>query len=231
MVTHAGGQTEVTLDLANVRVPKPPRGAPHRFNDLAEMEVTQFASWAEVSSLMDPLYAKASGAGARTSPLQDEIAKIAAATTDPKQRAAMALHLVQDKTRYVFLGMDFGGYVPAQADRTWARRFGDCKGKTALLLALLHGLGIQAQPALVATGLGDGLDERLPMMNVFDHVMVRAEIGGKAYWLDGTREGDRGLDDLTIPGFHWSLLVQPQGGHLEKMEPAQLAEPGTEAAC
>ena len=49
---------------------------------------------------------------------------------------------MQDKVRYVFLGMNTGGYVPADADVTWARRFGDCKGKTTLLLAVLHELGI-----------------------------------------------------------------------------------------
>ncbi len=81
--------------------------------------------------------------------------------------------------------------MPARADETWQRRFGDCKGKTVLLLALLKELGIQAEPALVSLGGGDGLDERLPSLGAFNHVIVRATIGGKVYWLDGTRTGDR----------------------------------------
>ena len=63
--------------------------------------------------------------------------------------------------------MNFGGYTPASTDITWSRRFGDCKGKTTLLLALLHGLGVEAEPALVSTTLGDGLDQRLPRLDVF----------------------------------------------------------------
>ena len=45
------------------------------------------------------------------------------------------------------------------AATTWSRRYGDCKGKTALLIALLRGLGIEAEAALVSTDFGDGLDE------------------------------------------------------------------------
>jgi hypothetical protein len=37
----------------------------------------------------------------------------------------------------------------------------DCKGKAALL-ALLDGLGIAAEPALVATHGGETMDRRLP---------------------------------------------------------------------
>jgi len=74
--------------------------------------------------------------------------------------------------RYVLLAIDDGGYVPAPADTTWSRRFGDCKGKTVLLLALLRELGIDARPALVSVQGGDGLNERLPMVGAFDHVFV-----------------------------------------------------------
>ena len=227
ILVKAAGQDELLVDLNNVEAPKPPAGAPARFASLGRLELSQFTDWAEVSSLMAPLYAKAATL-APNSPVGLEIEKIKAASQDPKQRAAAALRLVEEQTRYLFLGMNLGGYVPADVDVTWTRRFGDCKGKTALLLAILQRLGIEAEPALVNTTSGDGLDERLPMLNVFDHVMVRAVIGGKVYWLDGTRQGDRDLDKLQPPGFGWVLLVQPKGGHLEKIEQPPLAEPDAE---
>ena len=79
---------------------------------------------------------------------------------------------MQEKVRYVFLAMNGGGYRPAPAEVTWQRRFGDCKGKTVLLLALLHELGIEAVPVLVSTDEGDGLDGRLPAAGWFDHAIV-----------------------------------------------------------
>jgi tetratricopeptide (TPR) repeat protein len=163
------------------------------------------------------------------SPLKAEAAKIKAAYPDDAGRAAAALRLVQEKVRYLFLGMNDGGYVPAPADVTWKRLFGDCKGKTVLLLALLHELGIEAVPALVnATGGGDGMDLRLPMPADFDHVIVRATVDGKVYWLDGTRLGDRTLKDLRIPPFRWALPLKPKGSALEKLEMTPLDKPDTD---
>ncbi len=227
-VSTAGGGGELLVDLINSEAPKPPRDAPARFSNTALLEVSQFSSWAEVSGLMDPLYRKASTLAA-DSPLRLEIDKIKAATGDPKARALTALRLVQEKTRYVFLGMNSGGFVPADADVTWARRFGDCKGKTALLLALLNGLDIDAQPALVNAEAGDGLDARLPVLEGFDHVLVRAMIGGKVYWLDGTRLGDVNLDRIAVPNFHWALPVQASGAVLTKLSPSPFDAPRLES--
>ena len=81
----------------------------------------------------------------------------------------MALQLVEGRVRYVALLMGQGGYVPADAETTWSRRFGDCKAKTALLLGILHSLGIEAEPILVQSKFGDAIAERLPLISYFDH--------------------------------------------------------------
>jgi tetratricopeptide (TPR) repeat protein len=227
-VTHIGDQVALEIDAKNAEAPQPPAAAPLRFSSMGQLQVTEFGDWADVSALMAPLYAKASTL-APDSPLKAEAKTIAAASADPKIRAAAALRLVQDRVRYVFLGMNLGGYIPADADLTWSRRFGDCKGKTALLLALLRELGIKAEPALANVTIGDMLGDRLPQLDVFDHVLVRAHIAGKTYWLDGTRSGDRAIDDIAVPDFHWVLPVLPAGATLTKLEPTPLTEPAFES--
>jgi hypothetical protein len=221
--------TELLIDSSNVEAPKAPLSAPARFNDLGTIEVSQFRDWATLSDLMAPLYDKAAKLDPGSA-LQREAARIAAASADPKVRALAALRLVEDQVRYVFLGMNDGGLVPANAEETWARRFGDCKGKTALLVGLLRELGVEAEPALVNTNGGDGMDTRLPAIGWFDHAIVRAYIGGKVYWLDGTRTGDRDLDTLIVPPFGWALPVAKAGTPLERLTPAPLAEPSMEQA-
>jgi hypothetical protein len=138
-----GEERLATLSADDVQPVVSPQGAPARYDQARLVQFSDFKSWNELSALMAPLYAKAATlpAGAK---LDAEIARIAAASKDPKARAAAALALVQDRVRYVFLGMNDGGLVPTDAETTWERRFGDCKGKTALLLALLHGLGVKA---------------------------------------------------------------------------------------
>ncbi|HEY0646290.1 DUF3857 domain-containing protein [Phenylobacterium sp.] len=227
--TEADGWTIVELDAANAQAPKPPIGAPPRFRRLGFMETSSFESWNEISRIMAPLYAKAATIDP-ASDLRAEIKAIADRSADPKVRAFEALRLVEEKTRYFFIGIGDGGYVPAQADETWQRKFGDCKGKTALLLAILKELNVEAEPALVSLGAGDGMDERLPSLAAFNHVIVRATVDGKVYWLDGTRTGDRsGLEALRPPPHRWALPVRTAGADLERIVVPPLEAPQIES--
>ena len=204
--TTAAGNRVIDVTLPDVEPIISPKGAPPRFTITRLGEATDFTSWADVSRLMEPLFRKAETISS-TGSLHDEVEKIRAATTDPKLRAAMALQLVEGRVRYVALLMGQGGYVPADAETTWSRRFGDCKAKTALLLGILHSLGIEAEPILVQSKFGDAIAERLPLISYFDHVLVRARLGGKTYYLDGTRTGDSSLDDIEVPYFGSGLPV------------------------
>lgn len=220
----SGDITTLAVSMDDVEPVPPTKGAPPRFQIGRMIELTDFRDWNALSRLMAPLYAKAAVIPA-DGPLRGEVDRIAAASPDPKLRAEAALALVQDRVRYVALMMGVGGLVPADAATTWSRRFGDCKGKTALLLALLAELGIAAEPVLVNVISGDGLDERLPMASLFNHVIVRASIGGKSYWLDGTRTGDSAIERLETPNYGWGLPVTAAGAALMKFEAQPLAAP------
>ncbi len=208
-----GASRELLADASNVTPQAGPRGAPLRLQAVNYVALADMGSWRDISSLMAPLYLKAATLPADAA-LRREASRIAAASPDPRSRALAALKLVQDEVRYVLLAMDDGGYVPAAAELTWSRRFGDCKGKAVVLLALLRELGIAAQPVLVSVAAGDGLDQRLPMAGAFDHVLVMATIAGRTYWLDGTRLGDRSLDQIHTPEFRWALPLTSAGSNL-----------------
>ena len=219
----ADGKTVFELSASRIEPILPPSGAPDRFKVGRLVEASDFSSWAELSDLMAPLY-RTAAVIPRTGSLRDEVERIRSSTADPKRRAELALALAQDRVRYVALLMGQGGYVPASAETTWARRFGDCKAKTALLLAVLHELGIAADPVLVQVKGGDMIGDRLPILALFNHVLVRAEIVGKTYWLDGTRAGDTALDDIAVPEFGWGLPLV-KNAQLTKIVPPPLENP------
>ena len=220
----ANGGSELLADLTNRTAPLGPEGAPARFKLVNAIEISEFTDWAGVSRTFAPLYTAAVKLG-QASQLKAEAAAIAAQTSDPKARAGLALKLVQDQIRYLFLGMDDGGFVPASADLTWNRRFGDCKAKTVLLVALLNELGITARPVLVHTQQGDLVATRMPTMEAFDHAIVEVQIGGKSYWLDGTRLGDQHLDRLQAPSYKAGLPVTPSGAGLVTIVPDPFSAP------
>ena len=214
---HAGDRL-VSIDL---RDPPPPllvEGAPPRLNVRRFVEYGDFADWADVSHRVLPLFEAASTLSPK-SPLRAEITKLAATSDDPLTRAAAALRFVQEQVRYVYVGLNGGNYRPAAIDETWARRFGDCKAKTALLLAILREMGVSAEAVLVNSGGGDGFDHHLPSAGLFDHVLVRATIAGKTYWLDGTRLGDVDLEMLPETAYRWVLPLRSGPVDLEKVAP------------
>ncbi|MCW6531837.1 DUF3857 domain-containing protein [Sphingomonas sp. MMSM20] len=212
-----GGYKTLTVTMPLAKQPEMPDDAPARFAKLPLLEVTSFADWAAVSKVMAPLYAT-DGLIAPGSSLAAEVARIKAAESDPLKRAALALQLVQDKIRYLMLGMDTGNYVPQSPTRTWELRYGDCKAKTLLLLALLHEMGIEAEPVTANSQLGDLVPSRLPSAAAFDHVLVRATINGETLWLDGTGAGARLADIRDTPPLGYVLPLRAVGA-----EPVRIA--------
>jgi transglutaminase-like putative cysteine protease len=219
-MTAAARQSAEAVDyrLDNPPVVTPPKDAPPRYLWRRVVEYSSFADWAGVSRRFAPLYAAASKLDVN-SPLKREAARIAAAHQQPFDRASAALKLVQQDVRYIYVGLNGGNLTPATAEETWQRRYGDCKGKTALLLALLRELGIEAQAVLVNNGGDDdGLDERLPSPRMFDHVLVRAQVNGKSYWLDGTLPAVVPPGATPVMPYRWVLPLTEQGSSLEHLD-------------
>ncbi|OBX19037.1 hypothetical protein A9995_07745 [Erythrobacter sp. QSSC1-22B] len=211
------GYRVIDIALPLPKAPETPDSAPFRFLLGPMIQATSFADYAAVSAVMAPHY-RTAGAIPQGAPLADEVARIAAQTADPLERAAIATRLVQDQISYLANGMAGGNYLPQSPQETWELRYGDCKAKTFLLLAMLHELGIESEAALVRSSGGDAVPDLLPMASSFDHIIVRAEIAGRNYWLDGTRAGTRLANIDEVPRFHHALPVREGGAELVELD-------------
>jgi transglutaminase-like putative cysteine protease len=175
-----------------------------------------YADWSAVARWAVPLYAIPHRIG---SPLQGEVERIAAAHAEPALRMLAALRLVQREIRYLGVSIGAGSHAPNSPDLVFERRFGDCKDKTLLLLTLLDRLGIEARAALVNTGLLRGLSGRHASPGQFDHVVVRARLGGQDYWLDPTRAVQNAdLQHLVQADYQLALVVDPATQGLSGMQ-------------
>jgi transglutaminase-like putative cysteine protease len=98
-----------------------------------------------------------------------------------------AIHeLVVTGTRYV--GLEFGihGFKPYKVTQVLARRFGDCKDKASLMVALLREVGVPSELVLVRTRRGGRIDPEPASLAVFDHAIVY--VPKLDVYLDGTAE-------------------------------------------
>lgn len=191
-----------------------PNMAPPRYSWGRIIEFSDFPDWESVSRQSAPLYMAASTL-APGSPLKAEAERIARQFATPQDRAAAALKLVQQEIRYIFVGLAEGGFTPVNADEVWRLRYGDCKGKTVVLLALLRELGIPAEAVLVNNGGGFGLDERLPSPGMFDHVLVRAKLGDHDAWMDGTLPPVATPSREPVIDYRFVLPISEDGTALE----------------
>lgn len=158
--------------------------------------------WADVVAWALPLYPDQSGQ-ALPADLEQRIVewrKIRA----PGERLQAALRAVQDEVRYFGVETGTSSHRPRLPNEVWNRRFGDCKDKTWLLVTVLQRLGIRAKPALVSTYRGRGIRGYAPSADVFDHVIVQAELDGRAVYVDPTMRLQGGAPergDLSSYGF------------------------------
>ena len=162
---------------------------------------------------MAPYY-QTGGAIPASGSLRDAVRLIEQQNNSQLGRAAAALILVQDQISYLMNGLDGGNYRPQTPQESWEQRFGDCKAKSLLLLAMLDEMGIESEAVLVRSRGGDVLPQLLPLPLNFDHVIVHAKIDGKDYWLDGTNAGASMEGIEEVPRFFHALPIREGGAGL-----------------
>jgi hypothetical protein len=102
----------------------------------------------------------------------------------------------------------------------FARRFGDCKDKSFLLVTILRALKIEAFPVLVNDRRRQELAELEPSATLFNHVLVQVNLDGQSFWLDTTATFERGALTLRFwPAYAWGLKVAPGVTELESIPP------------
>ena len=170
-----------------------------------------------------------------TSPIKAEADAIAAKTTDPKARAFAALQLVENKTRYYFIGMSevAAAVLAGEADDIPGQRLEPADSaalRPPLLLALLKQLrrsDAEPVPANLASATAS-TSCRFALGGFHPMKLVRVKVGDESYWLDGTTDR-RHLQSSSMhaPPYRWGLPVRAGGATIEKIVEPQITVPQT----
>jgi transglutaminase-like putative cysteine protease len=137
---------------------------------------------------------------------------IAGATTDLEKTKAIFYH-VSKNIRYMGLTpeKDRPGFEPHDVHLTFDKKYGVCRDKAALLVAMLREAGLPAYPVLISVGVKR--DSEVPDPG-FNHAIVGVELGkGKYLLMDPTDENTRDL----LPAYDCDqsyLICRPEGEQL-----------------
>lgn len=183
------------------------KDTPASFTGSHEIEMSTAHGWGDVAQWAIPLYP---GRFQDRAVAAEWIERLKLDRADPAGSLERATAFVQGEVRYTGLDMGLQSHAPNRPELVLERRFGDCKDKTQLLVALLHEAGVSASPVLVNTRLNAAIADRLPSPLAFDHVVVRAELPEGAVWIDPTRDRERGMLAARAPlRFGLGLRIAP----------------------
>jgi len=125
------------------------------------------------------------------------------------ERIVHLINYVQNEVRYLGMESGIGAYKPHPPRQVHKQRYGDCKDKSLLLVALLRNEGLEADPMLVHTGLKHIVEDRLPGYSAFNHCIVSFIHDEERYYVDPTISNQGGgLENLCFPGYKRGLLLK-----------------------
>ncbi len=178
------------------------------------LQFSEYQDWSAVSQWAASLFP-----AVKPSPALKELAKSFESKATQAERAAAALHWVQNEVRYFSVSIGENSHRPQPPDTVLANRYGDCKDKSYLLVSLLGMLGIEARPVLVSAFSPAFPSRVLPSPYWFDHVIVKLTVNGKDYYVDPTQTGQtEELHELPIALAGGSgLVVDVKSALLQKI--------------
>lgn len=192
--------------------PPEPYSAPDSIN-FPHIRYSMHRSWAELAAQYGTVVEKQLARA-------DVTALIASAKKEPtrEKKISALMKILHKKVRYTGLELGEAAVVPRMPEETLARGYGDCKDKATLLVAMLRGVGIDAQVALLSTGFGIDAEPELPGLQSFDHAIVYVP-GAQPIWIDATLDlGGLGTVPAGVRG-RMALVAGPKTKGLQQITP------------
>lgn len=157
-----------------------------------------------------------------TPAMKQTVADLTAGVQGDLDRAKAIFYYVAQKIRYMGITpeKDRPGFEPHDVKLTFDNKYGVCRDKAALLVALLEGAGFKTYPVLI--NVGTKLDQDVPSPD-FNHAIVAVELKKGEYTLmDPTAENTKEL----LPSYECdqSYLVCRPEGELLQLSPIVPAE-------
>ena len=208
--TCADGSTVWKWVARNVPQVFPEENMPDMLSQLQRVQISTFGSWEEVSqwywALCLPHMEVTDAIRAKINELTDGL-------TDDEERIRALFRFVSQEIRYMgVIAEDTApGLEPHDVAMTFDNRYGVCRDKGVLLVAMLREAGFDAYPVIINAGAKIADEVPIP---IFNHAVVCIDRGGRDYlMLDPTDETTRDLFPSYLSDCSF-LVARPDGDTL-----------------
>ena len=130
-----------------------------------------------------------------------------------RSKVEACYRFLEKTTRYVSIQLGIGGYQSAAAADVCRTGFGDCKGLTNYLRAMLQEIGIPSDMTLISTAYRR-LYKDFANLSQLNHAILRVPLPGDTLWIECTNPSlPLGYIHQDIAG-HDCLVLSERGGEL-----------------
>ncbi len=172
----------------------------------------------------------------------DELIEAGPAGESTLQLVTRLVKRLHSEVRYTSLLFGESQLIPQFPADTLQRKFGDCKDKSALLVAMLRRAGVSAHLALLSAGEGQDVSAEYPGLGLFNHAIVYIP-GKQDLWIDATaqytrvghlpamdsgrlalviRDGTSALQRTPLPRSQDNRMAETRELHLAEHGPAKI---------
>lgn len=127
--------------------------------------------------------------------------ELTAHCTSDREKVKVLYDYLGKTTRYVSIQLGIGGFQPATAEKVHKSGFGDCKGLSNYMMAMLKAVGIKSHYAEISTKQARFLKDYMSA-NQTNHVILQVPLEKDTLWLE-----------CTNPKLPFGYIPQGLAGH------------------
>ncbi|MBD8349726.1 DUF3857 domain-containing protein [Dysgonomonas sp. HGC4] len=133
-----------------------------------------------------------------------------------REKTQIIYDYLQKNTRYVSIQLGIGGYQPIDALTVSKMGFGDCKGLTNMMKAMLKSVGVESNYCVISMSEKD-LYADFPNFYQLDHVILMVPQEEDSIWLECTSQIlPFGYIHRKIAG-HNAIIISSKGGKITRL--------------
>ncbi len=204
--TEADGRVHLVFEAGPSKaVEEVPPNLPSDIPAYSSVTFSTGVSWHQVGEQ----YFNIIDAQLASSNLTSLVNQIAAMQKSREQKISAILQYLGQEVRYTGVEFAEATIVPRSPNETLTRKYGDCKDKAALLVAMLRTAHIPAYVALLNVENREEVSADLPGLGMFDHAIVYVP-GPPDLWIDSTDEYARLGELPNYDQGRLALIARPE---------------------